>query len=104
MRKGTKSNFILARPATETAYQVVQAAKEQGIDIQERYVHNIRSAHGIRTRRRGRRPAAMNRRVWAGNTAAPSADIERECARLIGELGLSRSRDILADVERQIVG
>lgn len=81
-----KADFVLNLPPTTPADEVVALAKKRGLRISRAYVYLARRNAGIVGKRgRGRK---QNRSAEAALRSA------------IAELGLARSRQILADVER----
>jgi hypothetical protein len=85
--KPTKTALVLSLPATTPAAEVVALANKRGIKISKAYVHVIRS--NARKPRNG---------VKRGRTANGSSEAALRTA--IAELGLTRARQVLADVER----
>lgn len=86
-----KSEFVRQMPPGTPAKDVVAAAKKQGIKLTERYVYVIRSSDKAKAKR-GKGPGRVaGRRGGDAETALRSA---------IAELGLSRARQVMAEVER----
>jgi hypothetical protein len=80
-----KSDFVRKMGKTP-AKEVVAAAAKQGMKLTERYVYVIRSADKAKARR--------GRAAPAGRRGA-----EGDLRKAIAELGLSRARQVLAEVE-----
>ena len=82
-KKLTKSAFILALPSDLPAAQVAEAAREIGLDFDDRYVHAVRSSE----RRRAKKEAAdararvISERVAATAAAPRDPDAYRELRR-----------------------
>jgi hypothetical protein len=89
-----KSDFVRSMGSTP-AKEVVAAAAKRGMKLTERYVYVIRSADKAKRRLHGG-PAPRAAGVGRGADAA--------LRRAIAELGLSRARQVLAEVERQFSG
>jgi hypothetical protein len=86
-----KSEFVRQMAPGTPAKEVVAAAKKRGIHLTERYVYVIRSSDKAKAKR-GKGPGRIGgRRGGDAETALRSA---------IAELGLSRARQVMADVER----
>jgi hypothetical protein len=87
-----KSDFVRSmgkRPAKE----VVAAAAKRGMKLTERYIYVIRSAD-----------KAKGRRVGGGGATRSSGGAEAALRSAIAELGLSRARQVLSEVERTFAG
>jgi hypothetical protein len=82
--KQSKTDFVLGLPATTPALEVVALAKKHGIKISRQYVYVIRDNAKHGAKRKSRR--------W-------SSASEAELRAAIAELGLARSRQILAEME-----
>jgi len=92
-KPANKSDFVRSmgsRPAKE----VVALAAKKGMKLTDRYVYVIRSADKAKARVKG-----LSIRVSNGK-----GDAEGDFRRAIAEVGLSRARQILADVERAFRG
>lgn len=85
--RGSKTAFILAQAPATPAKVVVQRAAEQGLKITAAYVYNIRNQHKVRRR---------------ANEAAPESAREVELRKLFVDVGIARSKEILADVEVKV--
>jgi hypothetical protein len=79
--KQSKTAFVLSLPESTGASEVVSLANKRGIKISRQYVYVIRAnAH----QRNGRHPSSS----------------ESAMRTAIAELGLTRARQVLAEVER----
>jgi hypothetical protein len=87
-----KSDFVRKHEGAP-ARAVVAMAKKHGIKLTERYVYVIRSSDKAKARRRGL--------VQVHGRGRGQTD-ERSLRHAIAEVGLARSRAILADVERAL--
>ena len=92
-----KSDFVRAMGDTP-AKEVVAAAAKKGMKLTERYVYVIRSADKAKARRG--RGAGVGRRGRGAGGAGAEADLRRA----IAELGLSRARQVIAEVESAFSG
>ena len=88
----SKSDFVRQMGPKTPAKEVVAAAAKRGMKLTERYVYVIRSADKSKARRGGG--------VRGGRGAAAEADLRRA----IAELGLTRARAVLAEVEAAFSG
>lgn len=86
-RPQTKTAFVLSLPTDTPASEVVERAKKRGIKLSRAYVHVIRS--NARKARNG---------VKRGRARGGSAESALRLA--IAQLGLTRARQVLAEVER----
>ena len=98
----TKSAFIRQQPPELPARQVVDLARDAGIEITEHYVYKIRGSAPTRRASVPQQAAA----VAAGAAAAASTprvslgrDTERTFRQLVISLGLDRSRALISEVE-----
>lgn len=80
-----KSDFVRSM-GDKPAKEIVATAKKKGFKLTERYVYVIRSAD--KAKRRGHVATKVGGRA------------EADMRRAVAELGLARSRQVLADVER----
>lgn len=89
-KKINKSEFVRAQ-GSKPAKEIVELAAKKGIKLTERYVYVIRSADKAKagTVRSNGKPG---RRASGGNEAG--------LRQAIAELGLSRAREVMAEVER----
>lgn len=90
--KINKSEFIRSM-ADAPAREVVEAGAKKGVKLSEKYVHVIRSADKARAR--------VGKVVGGGGKRGrrASAGSEAELRRAIAELGLTRARQVLGEVE-----
>jgi hypothetical protein len=87
-----KSDFVRQMPPGTPAKEVVAAAKKRGVKLTERYVYVIRSSDKAKAKR-GKGPGRVGGRRGGG-------DAETALRTAIAELGLSRARQVMAEVER----
>ncbi len=116
-KKPSKTAFVRALPADMSAKDVVAKAKGAGLKISEAYVYTIRSSTRARKggapnnkaggakRGPGRPPGSKNRasggaRVSVGSGGARS--VETSFRKLVLDLGIRRSRELLDDVESKL--
>jgi len=92
--KVTKTSFVRSLSPTMPAKEVVKLAKAQGLTITEGYVYEIRSA--AKRKKKGLGRGAGSRR------AATSGSSESTFRKLVLDLGLARSRDLLDQMERRL--
>jgi hypothetical protein len=97
-KKQTKAAFVRSLPATTPAKDVVAKAKATGISLSENYVYNVRATSKI-SRRTGRASGSRSRKVGPSRTTASS---EATFRRLVLDLGLSRAKNLLAEVEHKL--
>lgn len=106
-RAGSKTAFILRFPEGMPAKDVVAKAAAAGINVSEKYVYNIRSAHrgkaGKATRGPGRPPKATGNAVRIGKRGpgrprAGGGDLEQQLRTAIAEAGLARARAVFDEV------
>lgn len=92
----TKTKFILSQPATNSAAETVRNGAKQGLKFSLAYVYTVRA----NARRRGIAiaPKSLADRVWAKQQ--PLRTAESKLRQLFGEVGLIRSREIVASIER----
>jgi hypothetical protein len=91
--KINKSEFIRSMPDAP-AREVVEAGAKKGVKLSEKYVHVIRSADKARAR--------VGKAVGGGKRGrgrGASSGSEAELRRAIAELGLTRARQVLGEVE-----
>ena len=87
--KPNKSDFVRSQ-GKKPAKEVVALAAKRGMKLTERYVYVIRSADKAKAKRRTT--------VRAGKTVKDNP--EARLRRAIAELGLARTRAVLADIEK----
>ena len=91
-----KSAFIREQPTTMSAKDVVQAAAQQGIELTEGFVYNVRS----NAKAKGTRKAAPAGR--ASSRARSGASDETSFRQLVVALGTSRAKTLVAEVEAKL--
>jgi len=95
----TKAAYVREQPLTIPAREVVEHAAELGLMMTPDYVHKVRSTA------KARNPelvSGMSSRQDARKEAPSRSSGEAGFRRLVLELGLARSRALLADVERRL--
>lgn len=80
-----KSDFVRAFKPGTPAKDIVAAAKKKGIKLSDRYVYVIRSADKTKGRRK---------------STKTNGNADSTLRSAIAELGLTRAREVLAEVER----
>ena len=86
--KLSKTAFVRSLPSTMTAKDVVSKAKSEGIQISEAYVYSIRSA--------------SRRTPVARSGSRRSVTNETAFRKLVFEIGISKARALLDDVEQKL--
>ena len=89
-KKISKSDFVRSFKSDTPAKDIEVAAKKKGIKLSARYIYVIRSSDKTKAARRGRGPG-LKKTNGSGDAQLRSA---------IAELGLARSRQVLAEVEQ----
>jgi hypothetical protein len=109
--KTSKTAFVLSLPSTMSAVDVISKAKEKGMKLTKGYVYEIRSAAKRKARigvKRARPSLARPSIAVLSATKKPNGtSSENAFRRIVVDIGVSRSRALLADVERrfaEIVG
>jgi hypothetical protein len=100
---GSKSAFVRNLPQDLPAKEVVAKAKAEGIKLSIAQVYNIRST----SKRKGTikstpRPAVKS--SSSGRAPVEASDSETRLRKLIAEVGLARSRAVLAEVGAAFAG
>lgn len=101
---GAKAEFVRSQPVDVPAAEVVRAAAAAGIKVTVNHVYNVRAAlkkqGAVAPRLDGPKVRAI--RAEFDSVLAEGAILygERELRKAIAELGLARSRVVLAEVER----
>jgi len=103
-RFGAKSEFVRSLDPSIPAAEVVAMAEKRGLKLTTGLVYNIRSAsnaslRGNRARLAANKPALAKWR--AGN---PDDNAEALLRAAIAQIGLSRARQILEEVEETFAG
>ncbi len=95
---GAKAAFVRAHPDA-SAKDVVALAAKAGLRLTVNHVYNIRSTSGI-SRRKGKAsaPVAPNK----GRSAKISPSAEAQFRRLVLEIGVTRARKLLHDIEGKL--
>jgi hypothetical protein len=93
--KMTKSTFVRSM-GNAPAKDVVAAAAQQGMKLTTAYVYVVRSSD----KTKGGRGGGAGRRTRGGRS---NSHAEAELRRAIAELGLSRARQVMQEVERAFV-
>jgi len=94
---GSKRRFILDHPDL-SASQVISLAGELGTSITRAYVSMVRAEKNSKPAG-AERPRSLAERIKAKDE--PRLAAEKQLRVLFGELGLARSREIVADVARR---
>ena len=93
-KKPSASDFVRSQPRSMTAPQVVEAGKAKGLKFSQNLVYAVRAA----AKKKGRKAAA--------GKVAPSrgvgASAEAQFRGLVVDLGISRSRALVGEVESAI--
>jgi hypothetical protein len=103
---GSKAAFVRSLPRTMRARDVVARAKAAGIELNEKYVHRVRSMSGGKKRRKGGAapaPAAAAPRAAAApaaHAATPSSEVQFR--KLVLDIGVSRARQLVDDVQKKV--
>lgn len=87
-KKISKSDFVRSFKTGTPAKDIEIAAKKKGIKLSARYIYVIRSSDKTKNKRRG---PGLKKTNGSGDAQLRSA---------IAELGLARSRQVLAEVEQ----
>lgn len=88
---GSKSGFVRGLPKDMPAKEVVSKAKAEGMTLSVAQVYNIRSTAKLK-----KRAGVTKRAPVAAPRAAGGA--EAQLRKLIAEVGLSRAREVMAEV------
>jgi len=102
-RFGAKSEFVRSLDPSIPAAEVVALAEKRGLKLTTGLVYNIRSAsnaalRGSRARLVQKPPTAK----WRSGTSDDTAEAQLRAA--IAQIGLSRARQILEEVEETFAG
>ena len=102
-RFGAKSDFVRSLDPTIPAAEVVALAEKRGLKLTTALVYNIRSASNVSARGKGRVAQRVN---GTANGWVPRADsgVEAQLRAAIAQVGLSRARQILEEVEATFAG
>jgi hypothetical protein len=88
----SKTEFIRCQPARMPALQVVEKARDSGLSMTAQYVYKVRSVTRSKTQGKPRALAPVRRQE----------SNESEFRRTVLQLGVKRSRALLADLERKL--
>ena len=100
-RFGAKSEFVRSLDPSIPAAEVVAMAEKRGLKLTTGLVYNIRSASNASlrgSRARSQKPAVK----WRNGTSDDNAEAQLRAA--IAQIGLSRARQILEEVEETFAG
>jgi hypothetical protein len=100
---GSKSAFVRNLPQELPAKEVVQKAKAEGMSLSIAQVYNIRST----SKRKGTiksTPRPVVKSTAPVRAPVETSDSEARLRRLIAEVGLARSRAVLAEVGAAFAG
>lgn len=98
---GTKSTFVRLNPSL-TAREVVKLAKKRGIKLSLSYVYGVRSAARKQRVVRIVEGVRLGGLKTLADRVASQLTPDAQLRQLIGELGLIRSRGIVAEMERRV--
>ena len=101
-RFGAKSEFVRSLDRAIPAAQVVALAERRGLKLTTGLVYNIRSAANASLRAGRARLAAKPAYKWRSASTDDNAEAVLRAA--IAQIGLSRARQILAEVEEAFAG
>ena len=113
-KKISKAAFIRSCPTTDTAAEVVAKGAKIGLEFSPQVVHATRSAARLKTKTSGRaaildtykpraNPAALLVATQKPVNPVDGSD-ESDFVQLVGSLGLSKSRQLLTQVETRLQG
>ena len=101
-RFGAKSEFVRSLDPSIPAAEVVAMAEKRGLKLTTGLVYNIRSASNASLRGSRARLAQKPVAKWRNGTPDDSAEAQLRAA--IAQIGLSRARQILEEVEETFAG
>jgi hypothetical protein len=101
-RFGAKSEFVRSLDPSIPAAQVVAMAEKRGLKLTTGLVYNIRSASNASLRGGRARLAQKPTAKWRSGTSEDGAEALLRAA--IAQIGLSRARQILEEVEETFAG
>jgi hypothetical protein len=102
-RFGAKSDFVRSLDPSIPAAEVVALAEKRGLKLTTALVYNIRSASNAGARAKGRAAARLNG-VPNGWAQRVDTNVEAQLRAAIAQVGLSRARQILEEVEATFAG
>ena len=98
-RFGAKSEFVRSLDRALSAAEVVALAEKKGLRLTPAFVYNIRSADSTRA------PVRRSRKIGHSNGKAPlTGTPEAQLRAAIAQIGLTRARQILEEVEDTFAG
>lgn len=100
----SKREYIMSIPLDVPVRQILEDAHKSGFPVSKAYVHEIRSKLRDRAKLEPKRDARAGRAKQAAEDGSKSSDAKREIAfrRLVIELGTSRARSLLEQVEKKL--
>lgn len=101
-RFGAKSEFVRSLDPSIPAAEVVALAEKRGLKLTTGLVYNIRSASNASLRGGRARLASKPGSKWRNGTSADNVEAQLRAA--IAQIGLSRARQILEEVEETFAG
>jgi hypothetical protein len=101
-RFGAKSEFVRSLDPSIPAAEVVALAEKRGLKLTTGLVYNIRSASNAALRGSRARLAQKPVAKWRNGTSVETAEAQLRAA--IAQIGLSRARQILEEVEETFAG
>ena len=101
-RFGAKSEFVRSLDPSIPAAEVVAMAEKRGLKLTTGLVYNIRSASKASLRGGRARLARKPMAKWRSGTSDDNAEALLRAA--IAQIGLSRARQILEEVEETFAG
>ena len=101
-RFGAKSEFVRSLDPSIPAAEVVAMAEKRGLKLTTGLVYNIRSASNASLRGSRARMAQKPIAKWRNGTTDDNAEAQLRAA--IAQIGLSRARQILEEVEETFAG
>jgi hypothetical protein len=101
-RFGAKSEFVRSLDPSIPAAEVVAMAEKRGLKLTTGLVYNIRSASNASLRGSRARMAQKPVAKWRTGTTDDNAEAQLRAA--IAQIGLSRARQILEEVEETFAG
>jgi hypothetical protein len=100
----SKAAFVRSLPASTPAKEVVAKAAEKRIKLTEAYVYNVRATTKAakKSKRATVAPTTTTTTTTTKNNTVRSTSNETAFRKLVLDLGIARSKTLLADVERGI--
>ncbi len=103
-RFGAKSEFVRSLDPSIPAAEVVAMAEKRGLKLTTGLVYNIRSASNASLRGSRARLAANKQPLAKWRNGNPDDNAEALLRAAIAQIGLSRARQILEEVEETFAG